>query len=95
MAPGAVADPGDAGRKPTFGMDWESDPSTLSEHARFIRSVDWESSVLGSPSQWPQQLLHLIDLVLIDPTPSAIMWGDDLTVSIIVSFFLSHQQNIQ
>jgi hypothetical protein len=64
----------------TLGMNWDADPSTLSEHARFIRTVDWESSGIGSASQWPQQLHQAVDFLLADYTPAAVMWGDNLTV---------------
>lgn len=63
-----------------LGLQWDVDPSTLSEHAQFIRSVDWASSALGDPSQWPPQLRESIDFMMADPTPGAVMWGEDLTV---------------
>jgi hypothetical protein len=65
---------------PTLGMDWESDSSTLPAHFKFIRSVDWSSSKIGLPEQWPEQLHQCVDFVLADPTPASVMWGDDLTV---------------
>lgn len=63
-------------------MNWDedADPSTLSEHIKFVRGVDWNSSPLGPPSQWPTQLHQNVDFVLADPTPATVMWGDDLTV---------------
>jgi len=64
----------------TFGMDWTSAVETLSPHARFIRSIDWAATALGPPREWPQQLHQMLDLILADPTPSAIMWGEDLTM---------------
>ena len=64
----------------TFGMDWTSPVEKLSPHARFIRSVDWAATALGPPESWPQQLHQMLDLILADPTPSAIMWGDNLTM---------------
>jgi hypothetical protein len=76
-----------AGQQVPLGMDWDSDPSTLSDHLKFIRSVNWESTKIGIPSQWPQQLMQCVDLCLADPTPAAIMWGDDLTVRIPLIYF--------
>jgi hypothetical protein len=67
-------------QRPILGMDWISDPSTLSEHLSFIRSVDWGLSKIGLPSSWPIQLHQTIDMCLADPTPAAVMWGEDLTV---------------
>ncbi|THV79850.1 hypothetical protein D6D29_06570 [Aureobasidium pullulans] len=60
---------------PTFG--WQDNESP---HAQFIRSVDWSATAIGAPETWPQQLHQMIDLILLDPTPSAIMWGDSLTM---------------
>ncbi|KAF2424210.1 hypothetical protein EJ08DRAFT_595273 [Tothia fuscella] len=65
-----------------LGLNWDEDvdPSSLSEHERFIRSVDWASSSIGPPSTWPAQLHQSIDFMLADPTPAALMWGEDLTM---------------
>ncbi|KAI5250306.1 hypothetical protein E4T47_01292 [Aureobasidium subglaciale] len=60
---------------PTFG--WQDNASP---HAQFIRSVDWSATTIGAPETWPQQLHQMIDLIMLDPTPSAIMWGDSLTM---------------
>ncbi|KAG9843877.1 histidine kinase, partial [Aureobasidium melanogenum] len=60
---------------PTFG--WQS---IESPHAQFIRSVDWSATSIGPLETWPHQLHQMIDLIMLDPTPSAIMWGDDLTM---------------
>ncbi|KAI5207503.1 hypothetical protein E4T39_01956 [Aureobasidium subglaciale] len=60
---------------PTFG--WQDNASP---HAQFIRSVDWSATAIGAPETWPQQLHQMIDLIMLDPTPSAIMWGDSLTM---------------
>ncbi|KAI4720335.1 hypothetical protein E4T48_03437 [Aureobasidium sp. EXF-10727] len=59
----------------TFG--WQSNESP---HAQFIRSVDWSATAIGAPETWPHQLHQMIDLIMLDPTPSAIMWGDSLTM---------------
>ncbi|KAI4763366.1 hypothetical protein E4T52_08018 [Aureobasidium sp. EXF-3400] len=60
---------------PTFG--WQSNETP---HAQFIRSVDWSATAIGAPETWPHQLHQMIDLIMLDPTPSAIMWGEDLTM---------------
>lgn len=64
----------------TFGMDWKSPPKTLPPHARFIRSINWAATALGPPETWPNQLHQMLDLILADPTPSAIMWGENHTM---------------
>lgn len=61
-------------------MDWDVSAQKVSEHVRFIRSVDWAATALGPPSSWPQSLHQMLDLILADPTPCAIMWGDSLTM---------------
>ncbi|GAB7350496.1 hypothetical protein MBLNU459_g1092t1 [Dothideomycetes sp. NU459] len=63
-----------------LGLNWDCALSDVSEHARFIRSVDWASTAIGPPQQWPQPLHQMVDLILSDPTPAAIMWGDSLTM---------------
>lgn len=60
---------------PTFG--WQNIDTP---HAQFIRSVDWSATAIGAPESWPHQLHQMIDLIMLDPTPSAIMWGDSLTM---------------
>lgn len=65
----------------SLGMDWHCPPEQLSsDHARFIRSVDWAATALGPPEKWPSQLHETVDLILADPTPAAVMWGDRLTM---------------
>lgn len=61
-------------------MDWTSPLLELPEHVRFIRSIEWDATSLGPLQQWPQQLLQMIDLMMADPTPAAVMWGNDLTM---------------
>jgi len=61
-------------------MDWTGPLHNLSQHARFIRSVDWAATALGAPDTWPAQLHQMLDLILADPTPSAIMWGESLNM---------------
>jgi len=72
--PEADADP----PPPTLGMDWTSPASTLSPHARFIRSVDWARTPLGPPTTWDHSLHQAVNLVLADPSPAAVLWGNDL-----------------
>jgi len=64
----------------TFGMDWTGPLHNLTPHARFIRSVNWAATALGAPETWPPQLHQMLDLIMADPTPSAVMWGDSLTM---------------
>lgn len=69
------------GTVPRLGFDWGEPPTSPSPpHENFIRSVDWSATSVGPPSKWPAQLKESVDFVLGDPTPAAVMWGDDLTV---------------
>lgn len=68
------------GAVPTLGLDWKSPISSLSPHDAFIRSIDWGATELGPPESWPPQLHRLVDFVLADPVPAAVMWGDNLTM---------------
>lgn len=65
---------------PTFGLSWTENIEKLTPHAQFIRSVDWAATALGPPETWPQQLHQMVDLILADFTPSAILWGPSLTM---------------
>lgn len=61
-------------------MDWNSPLSEVSEHIRFIRSVQWEKTDLGHPSKWPRQLHEMVDFVLASPSPATVMWGNRVTM---------------
>lgn len=61
-------------------MDWDSPLPAVSEYARFIRGIDWAGTELGPPHTWPALLHQMIDLVLADPAPASVMWGDRLTM---------------
>jgi len=65
---------------PHLGFDWKAPPSTRTDHENFIHSIDWSATAIGPPSEWPAQLKESVDFVLADPTPAAVMWGEDLTV---------------
>lgn len=63
-----------------LGFDWKAPSSTRSDHENFIASIDWSATAVGPPLGWPAQLREAVDFVLADPTPAAVMWGEDLTV---------------
>ncbi|KAF1980835.1 hypothetical protein K402DRAFT_365819 [Aulographum hederae CBS 113979] len=52
----------------------------LTEHVRFVYEFDWSSTPLGPLNSWPAKLRHAVELVLANPHPAAVLWGDDLTV---------------
>ena len=59
-------------------FDWTRDPppADLTPFQKFTRDVDWKSSALGPMKSWPFQLRQLVLLVMADPEPSAVYWGD-------------------
>jgi hypothetical protein len=65
---------------PSLGFDWKAPFSERSDHENLIHSIDWSGTAVGPPSEWPVQLREAVDFVLADPTPAAVMWGEDLTV---------------
>ncbi|KAF3009845.1 hypothetical protein E8E13_010470 [Curvularia kusanoi] len=52
----------------------------LTEHAKFIRSIDWASTPLGPMRTWSSSLREIVNLVIRNPFPCALFWGEDLTV---------------
>lgn len=60
------------------GLDWTLDPPlpNLSGHAEFIRSIDWASTAIGPMDSWCPLLRSLCNLIVADPDPAAIFWGE-------------------
>jgi hypothetical protein len=52
----------------------------LSEHLDFVRSVDWASTPLGAMKNWSIQFREIMCLVMRNPNPSSIFWGEELTM---------------
>lgn len=61
-------------------LGWTTSASNISSHGRFILDTNWSATPLGSPKLWPSQLCLMINLVMKDPNPAAVMWGEDLTM---------------
>ena len=49
-----------------------------SEMAQLVRSHDWQGSVLGQPSGWPESLRLVLGVCLASHFPIAIWWGPQL-----------------
>jgi signal transduction histidine kinase len=47
------------------------------EMGSLIRSIDWSAGDLKDPGQWPTGLKHCISMMLANPLPVLICWGDD------------------
>lgn len=62
-------------------FDWTRDPPppNLTPFQTLTRNVDWSSSPLGLMASWPLQLRQMCCLIMADPTPAVIYWGDEAT----------------
>jgi hypothetical protein len=68
---------------PSSGVsDWIVDhiTGTLSSHVLFTRSIDWASTPLGAMSTWSRELRQLVNILMADPHPAALYWGNDMTM---------------
>lgn len=63
-------------------FDWLSSPHAyeLTPFQKFLIDVDWINSPLGPISLWPFQLREMVHLVMADPTPAVVYWGDRNTI---------------
>jgi hypothetical protein len=52
----------------------------LSDHLQFVRSIDWAKTPLGAMNRWSIQFREIICLVMRNPHPSSVFWGEDLTM---------------
>jgi hypothetical protein len=52
----------------------------LSDHLKFVRSIDWAKTPLGAMNRWSIQFREIICLVMRNPHPSSVFWGEDLTM---------------
>lgn len=41
-----------------------------------MRSIDWATTPLGPSADWPQSLRTLVEFVLANPAPTALLWGE-------------------
>ncbi|PBP17289.1 M2QJ, histidine kinase-group XI protein [Diplocarpon rosae] len=63
-------------------FDWITEPhlENITPFQRFILDVDWQKSPLGPIELWPAQLRQMVLLVVQDPSPAVVYWGDDATI---------------
>ena len=47
-----------------------------SQHLRYARETDWASTPLGPISTWPPVLRTFSNLVMLNPDPAVMFWGD-------------------
>ncbi|KAF2028661.1 putative histidine kinase HHK16p [Setomelanomma holmii] len=62
--------------------DWTVSSVTgiISEHVAFARKVDWGNTPLGPMDDWSVQFRELANLVMRNPFPCALFWGEELTM---------------
>lgn len=63
--------------------DWTvSDPrgGILPDHIKFVRKMDWSNTPLGPMHKWSVQFRELVNLLMRNPHPAALFWGEELTV---------------
>jgi hypothetical protein len=81
---GLVKDSHPPEKKARKVFDWISHPDvytyTLTPFQRFVLELDWTKSPLGLISTWPTQLKDMVLLVMADPTPAVVYWGDEATI---------------
>lgn len=49
-------------------------------HIKFLRSIDWASTPLGHMDTWSSALREVVNLLIRNPFPTALFWGEELTV---------------
>jgi hypothetical protein len=62
--------------------DWTlPDPKgILSPHIQLLRDIDWSSTPLGPMESWSPELRQVANLVINNPHPANIFWGNDMTM---------------
>lgn len=64
--------------------DWtvaQLEPSgIISEHIAFVRKVDWGSTPLGPMDNWSVQFREVVNLLMRNPHPASLFWGEELTM---------------
>ncbi len=62
--------------------DWtiNNPEGDLSPHIILARSVDWSSTPLGDMSTWSREFRQIACLLMANPHPAALFWGEELTV---------------
>jgi signal transduction histidine kinase/CheY-like chemotaxis protein len=65
-----------------LSADWtaKKPKGRLTQHEEFARSTDWGITPLGSISSWTPEFRDLANLVMHNPHPCALFWGQELTM---------------
>lgn len=68
---------------PRYGVpDWTAAKprGKLTEHMMFARSVNWAATPLGPMESWSVQFREIANLVMRNPHPCSLFWGEELTM---------------
>ena len=49
-----------------------------SDHVKFVRERNWRATSAGAIEDWPYQLRMMMNMIMADPSPAVLFWGDDL-----------------
>ena len=62
--------------------DWtvRNPEGDLSPHTLLARGVDWSATPLGDMSSWSREFRQIACLLMANPHPAALFWGEELTV---------------
>jgi hypothetical protein len=62
--------------------DWtvKNPVGELPQHIIFARSVDWSATPLGDMATWSREFRQIACLLMANPHPAALFWGEELTV---------------
>ncbi|ERF75062.1 hypothetical protein EPUS_04844 [Endocarpon pusillum Z07020] len=62
-------------------LDWTLPDSCFqtSSHIEWVRNFDWGSTPLGKMRDWSSHLRLAINMVMSDPSPAVLYWGQELT----------------
>lgn len=78
------------GRSSKSGQSYSSQQDLSSSRPNLFHDVDWSLTSFGPTDTWSPELHLMCSLVMNDPEPAVLYWGDDLVVihnSAAVSFF--------
>ncbi|KAF2704014.1 aerobic respiration control sensor protein arcB [Pleomassaria siparia CBS 279.74] len=62
--------------------DWtvKNPKGVLPDHLEFARSINWAGTPLGPMEDWSVSFRQVANLVMRNPFPAALFWGEDLTM---------------
>lgn len=62
--------------------DWsvKKPKGPLTPHMLFARSIDWAATSLGAMDTWTKEFRQVVNLVMGNPHPAALFWGNELTM---------------